>query len=129
MATPALLRFDPADLAAWTWSGLIETTDDAPAIDGRPRYNGGAHRVGPLSSPTIEVDPFDEAIASWTARTPDGTWIETRARVAVGKRWTRWYSLGVWAERASPVARHSVPAQKDDDAEVATDVLRLASPA
>lgn len=122
-----LLRFDAADLALWTWSGLTEAVDDGPEIRGRPRYNGGAHLVGTLRSPIVETEPFDEAVASWTARTPGGTWIETRVRVAFGKRWTRWYSLGVWAEAATPVARHSVPDQKDDDAEIATDVLRLSA--
>ncbi|HYY54259.1 MAG TPA: peptidase C39 family protein [Candidatus Dormibacteraeota bacterium] len=121
----ALARFDATDLAGWSWTGLSEATDER-TIEGRPMYNGGAHLVGTLRSPVLELAPFDEVVPSWTALTPPGTWLEVRARVAFVKRWTRWYSLGVWAERDEPVARHSVPGQRDADAEVATDTLRVA---
>jgi hypothetical protein len=90
-------------------------------------YNGGEHVVGSLRGPIVEADPFDEAIASWCARTPPGTWMEVRLRVSFALRWTRWYSLGVWAETTETVARHSVPEQRDEDGEVLTDVLRLAA--
>ncbi|OLC57232.1 MAG: hypothetical protein AUH85_03755 [Chloroflexi bacterium 13_1_40CM_4_68_4] len=119
-----LARFEAPELAGWSWSGLVESTDDA-FIDGKPMYNGGPHLVGTLRSPVLELDPFDDVVPSWTARTPPGTWIETRLRVSFVKRWTRWYSLGVWAEREDPVARHSVPRQHDEDAEVVTDTLCL----
>ncbi len=120
-----LHRFDAADLAAWSWSGLLESRDDAPPVLGRPMYNGGPHLVGTLRSPIVESDPFDEAVASWAATTPDGTWLEARIRASFARRWTRWYSLGVWAEQLDTVARHSLPGQRDDDGEVMTDVLRL----
>src|SRR5919204_1016612 len=121
----ALARFDATDLAGWSWTGLSEATDER-TIEGRPMYNGGAHLVGTLRSPVLELPPFDEVVPSWTALTPPGTWIEMRLRVAFMTRWTRWYSLGVWAEGDEPVARHSVPDQRDGDAEVATDTLRTA---
>lgn len=120
-------RWDAVELASWSWSGLRESRDDAPAIGGRPRYNGGEHLVGSLRGPIVEADPFDEAIASWSAQTPAGTWIEVRLRVSFARRWTRWYSLGVWAETTGTVARHSVPEQRDADGEVLTDVLRLSA--
>ncbi|TMD62065.1 MAG: peptidase C39 family protein [Chloroflexi bacterium] len=119
-----LVRFEAPDLAGWSATPLAESIDDA-VVDGGPMYNGASHLVGTLRSPVLELDPFDEVVPSWTARTPSGTWIEMRLRVSFVKRWTRWYSLGVWAERADPVARHSVPGQHDEDAEVVTDTLRI----
>ncbi len=124
-ATPH--RWDASELASWSWSGLRDSFDDAPPIKARPMYNGGAFLLGGLRGPIVESDPFDETVTSWAAQTPAGTWIEARLRASFGRRWTRWYSLGVWAETTEIVARHSVPGQRDEDAEVATDVLRLAA--
>lgn len=121
----ALSRFRATDLAGWSWSGLAETTDDQ-SLAGRPMYNGGPHLVGVMRSPVVDVEPFEEVVPSWTALTPSGTWLEVRVRVAFVKRWTRWYSLGVWAEADDPVARHSVPGQRDEDGDVITDALRVA---
>src|SRR5687768_12112842 len=66
--------------------------------NGRSYYNGGDFLVGEAVSPPVASDfEFSEAIPSWSADTPDGTWIETQMRVQVGERWTGWYSMGVWA--------------------------------
>ena len=120
-------RWDAEELASWSWSGVRESRDDAPLIGDRPMYNGGEHLVGELRGPLVDADPFAEAVASWAAETPEGTWLEARVRASVARRWTRWYSLGVWAETTATAARHSVPGQRDEDGEVATDVLRLAA--
>ena len=65
-----------------------------------------------------------EAIPSWNASTPVGTWLEVGLRARVGGRWTRWYDLGSWSSRDG-AKRHSVAGQRD----VATDTLVLAKAA
>lgn len=89
-------------------------------------YNGGTFRVGQASSGLISTaGGFSEAIASWNASTPAGTWIETLIRAHVNGRFTKSYNLGIWASGSSTVARHSVRAQGDADGFVAVDTLIL----
>ncbi|WP_164000724.1 peptidase C39 family protein [Pyxidicoccus caerfyrddinensis] len=91
-------------------------------------YNGGAFVQGEATSPIISsAFGFREAIASWEATTPTGTWVETLIRVQVSGAWTKWFSLGVWASDASPVRRHSVDSQADTVARVAIDTLLVTS--
>ncbi len=127
-------------LAAWTLAGVVlggsqlqlDPADAVSATDpygpggyyGHNFYNGGSFLVGEATSP--EVQPgfgFTEAIASWNADTPEGTWIETLISVRIGTRWTKWYSLGVWAAGTGMVARHSVPMQGDSDGYVSVDTF------
>jgi peptidase C39-like protein len=68
---------------------------------------------------------FTEAIASWNADTPAGTWIETQIRAQLAGRWTKWYNLGIWATDSSTIERHSVKLQGDGDGFVAVDTLVL----
>jgi hypothetical protein len=87
-------------------------------------YNGGAYWVGEASSPVMTAPiSFGEAVAAWNADTPQGTWMETLARVRLGERWTGWYNMGVWAAGTDAVARHSVSQQNDGDGRVAVDTL------
>jgi hypothetical protein len=87
-------------------------------------YNGGAFVQGEATSPIIpSAFAFREAIASWEATTPTGTWVETLIRVQVSGAWTKWYSLGVWASGSSTVRRHSVDSQSDTVARVSIDTL------
>ncbi|NRQ37802.1 C39 family peptidase [Nonomuraea sp. NN258] len=67
--------------------------------------------------------PATELIASWTADTPPGSWvqIETRARHAAGL--TKWYVMGRWAYGEGDIRRTSVSGQGDADASVAVDTL------
>jgi Peptidase_C39 like family len=60
---------------------------------------------------------FTELVASWSATTPRGTWIEVGAR-ARGQR--AWHVLGRWASGASARRRTSV----SGDPEVDTDIWR-----
>lgn len=98
----------------------------AGGYEGRSYYNGGDFLVGEATSPeTPTVHPFTEAIASWNAETPPGTWLEMQLSVRIGGRWTAFYSLGVWATGDDAVARHSVGRQADGDAAVEVDTLVL----
>ncbi len=62
---------------------------------------------------------FDELVASWSATTPRGTWVEVAAQ-ARGRR--SWHVLGRWA--SGPVTRHRTSVAGDP--EVDTDVWRPA---
>ena len=107
-------------------SGLANGTDTAGAYYGGNYYNGGAYQVGEAISPeTVTAFGFTEAIASWNATTPAGSWIETWIRARIAGRWTKWYSLGVWASGETHVSRHSVRLQGDTDGFVAVDTLVL----
>ena len=107
-------------------SGLTSGTDVAGAYYGGNYYNGGAYQVGEAISPVTTTSfGFTEAIASWNAATPAGSWIETWIRAQIAGRWTKWYSLGVWASGESDVSRHSVRLQGDTDGFVAVDTLVL----
>lgn len=106
-------------LAAWRGEG---TAVDAA---GRLRLDTG-RRAGEALSPVVRTGfGTREAIPSWNASTPVGTWLEVALRARVGSRWTRWYELGSWSSRDAE-KRHSVAGQRDARGHVATDTLVLA---
>lgn len=107
-------------------------TDPYPAggYYGHNFYNGAQFLVGEATSPEVTTSfAFAEAIASWNAETPAGTWVETLLRANVGGRWTKWYNMGVWAADSSTIERHSVRLQGDADGYVAIDTLVLSDKA
>jgi hypothetical protein len=68
--------------------------------------------------------PFTSLVPSWNAATPQDSWLEVDARVSGDDvHWSRWFSLGRWADSDREVHATSVPGQSGDDASVATDVL------
>lgn len=113
------LELDPQTLSAGS--------DPYPAgtYSGGNYYNGGAFFVGEATSPEMEVRfSFKNAIPSWNASTPAGTWLEIKFRAQYsGERWSKWYSLGIWASDESTIRRHSVQAQDDADGSVAADTF------
>ena len=126
--------------SGWTLRGVKHNAgslefDSATAIEGhdpyaagtyhgRNYYNGGSFFLGEATSPVITTAfEFAEAIASWNASTPAGSWIEVQFRAQYGTRWSKWYVLGIWTSDASTVARHSVNAQGDEDGSVSTDTF------
>jgi hypothetical protein len=89
-------------------------------------YTGGTYWVGEATGPATAADfDFDELIASWNAETPTGTWVEVLVRAELDGRWTKWYNLGIWASGLETIQRHSVRDQRDDDARVAVDTLKI----
>ncbi len=89
-------------------------------------YTGGSYRVGEAISPVMTTAfGFKEAIASWNAITPEGSWIEVLISARFGTRWTKDYNLGIWAADSSTISRHSVKLQGDGDGYVAVDTLVL----
>jgi Peptidase_C39 like family len=137
------VRWRAADggFAGWDLSGANITADGTLQLDpataqsgsdvaggyySRNFYNGGSFLVGEALSPVTPTRfGFFQAIASWNASTPPGTWIETKISVQIGDHWTKWYNLGVWAADYSTIKRHSVNLQGDADGFVAVDTLVL----
>jgi hypothetical protein len=129
--------------ATWSVSGaaldrdggvLLDPETALPGTDpyavrsygGRNFYNGGRHVVGEATSEVVTTPfAFSQAVPSWSADTPTGTWVEIQLRARIGNRWTRWYNLGVWTSENGAVERHSVKEQRDADGSVATDTLVL----
>ena len=99
----------------------------AGAYYGGNYYNAGVFRVGEATSPEITTAfDYKEAIASWNAVTPPGTWIEVQFSARYRERWSKWYVLGIWASDASEtstIKRHSVRSQGDSDGFVAVDTF------
>lgn len=127
-------KWSGAELSGFSGSGIVHdgtqlalnlsaaTTETDPG----GMYNGGAYKVGEATGPVLPVNfAFTEAIASWNATTPSGTWVEVLLRVQIDARWTKWYNMGVWASGTDTIQRHSVKLQGDADGYVATDTLVL----
>ena len=97
------------------------------AYNGGNYYNGGSFKVGEATSPEISTAfHYQEAIASWNASTPAGSWVEIQFRAKYGTRWSKWYILGIWASDSSDTStinRHSVRLQGDSDGFVAVDTF------
>ncbi len=100
-----------------------------PFGDGTAR----TYDVGTWTSPVVELGyPDDEAISSWNATTPTGTWVETlfRGRHADGS-WTKWYVMGRWTSGMDyahgDIHRTSLDGQNDTDARILTDTFSTRS--
>ncbi|MFI1732506.1 peptidase C39 family protein [Streptomyces acidicola] len=74
--------------------------------------------------------PSTEAIASWNARTPAGTWlqVELRGTYSDGTD-TPWYVMGRWAAGDQDIRRTSVDGQSDGKSSVWTDTFAVDAPA
>lgn len=134
---------DRGELAAFTLDEAIVAADGAleiasggghPGTDpygagnwhGGNFYNGGSYAYAIATSPVhVFRAPFDSVTPSFEATTPPGTWVHVKLEARVAGRWTKAYSLGVWAQDTATVARHSVDAQGDADGDVQTDTLVL----
>jgi peptidase C39-like protein len=112
------LQFDAATATAGTDPYAAGT------YNGGNYYNGGSFLVGEATSPVItSAFNYKEAIASWNAATPAGSWVEIQFRAQYGTRWSKWYILGIWASDYSTIRRHSVASQGDSDGLVSADTF------
>ncbi len=129
--------------SSWTLNGVSHAADGSLRLDpatassgsdpyppggylGGNFYNGGSFVVGEAMSPVVAAPiSFSEAIASWNAQTPLGSWLEVQMRARTAGHFTKYYNLGVWAADSSTVQRHSVRTQGDADGFVAVDTLIL----
>lgn len=87
------------------------------------------YHVGSWTSPVIDLGfGATGAVPSWNAKTPTGTWVETRFR---GRHddgtWTKWYVMGRWTSGMDfdrgDIHRTSVGDQGDADGTVWTDTF------
>ncbi|MDQ3704230.1 MAG: peptidase C39 family protein [Chloroflexota bacterium] len=82
--------------------------------------------MGEATGPVVTTSfSFSEAVPSWNAITPNGTWIEVLLRARTTSGWSRWYNLGVWRSGPDEAMRHSVEGQADADGYVDVDTLKL----
>jgi hypothetical protein len=74
--------------------------------------------------------PATEAIASWNAHTPAGTWlqVELKGTYSDGSA-TPWYVMGRWAAGDQDIKRTSVDDQSDGKSSISTDTLAVDDPA
>ena len=135
-------RADQGGFGQWTLNGGVKLNASgalefnaataSPGTDpfgvggynGRNDYHGGSFLVGEAISPEhLTIFNYKEAIASWNAATPAGSWVEVQFRAQYGTRWSKWYILGIWASDYSTIERHSVKLQGDSDGFVAVDTF------
>lgn len=89
--------------------------------DGRAHDYEWASWVSPVVTPGHR---FDSLVPSWNACTPADSWLEVEARASGdGSVWTRWYSLGRWAETDDEITPTTLPDQPGEQAEVCIEVL------
>ena len=135
-ADPSLpaVSFVRADLAAGAREGVTLaagalTLEPAGLPEGTYTDPYGAKATltyvyGTWTSPwTTAPFAFDELIASWTAATPAGTWIEVEAQARGAGRETKWYRLAIWASGDTDIHRRTVSGQDDRDARVSFDTI------
>lgn len=116
--------------------GALEVRSGSRTADYTDPFGDGTKRtydIGRWTSPVVELGyAGDEAVASWNARTPTGTFVETtfRGRKLDGQ-WTKWYVLGRWTSgndfAAGDIHRTSLNGQNDADAAIWTDTFSVRS--
>lgn len=90
------------------------------------RYGGRRYAFGRWTSPWVRPRfRLTEAVPSWRAETPAGTWvsIEMRGRTP-GGRLSSWDSLGNWAGHDKRFRRATLGSQTDDVTRVNVDTLQ-----
>ena len=98
--------------------------DDPYGAGGAVAYDRGRW----FSPWVVSGGAFSQLVASYTARTPVGTFIEVSARArTLSGRVSSWDSLGRWAGSDRGFHRMSLGAQSDDVTSVAVDTLRADS--
>jgi hypothetical protein len=104
-------------------TGQTSYTD--PFGDGAPVSYDTATWTSPDVRPGFDLD---ELVASWNARTPDGTWVqvEMRGTTDAGTP-SKWYVMGRWASDdpadGGALHRTSVPSQGDDVGYISIDTF------
>ncbi|MFF7975174.1 C39 family peptidase [Streptomyces sp. NPDC007905] len=70
--------------------------------------------------------PATEAIASWNAHTPDGTWLQVELQGTYSDDTaTPWYVMGRWAAGDQDIKRTSVDHQSDGKSTIWTDTFAI----
>jgi uncharacterized protein YvpB len=86
----------------------------------------GYNASGEFLSAVHEADfSFDDAVLSWGADAPAGTSLRFELRVRREGGWSGWYVMGEWG----PNGGRSISGQRDGQARVDIDILKLSTPA
>jgi hypothetical protein len=130
---------------AWTGAGLAggstagTTTSTGAVTIAQPvgtlsytdPFKGGSrdYEYATWTSPwTAPGFTLTEAVASWNADTPGGTWIQIELRgVTPGGSTTKWYVMGRWAADDAEFTRTSLGGQGDADGTVSIDTFVAAA--
>ncbi|MFJ9817002.1 peptidase C39 family protein [Streptomyces sp. NPDC101151] len=144
---PARTPARPVDYSAWTtyrdWrrgtgQGVRAVPGPRPGVEiaapaGRTDYTDphtGTTATWEYATWTAPVHrlavPATEAIASWNAHTPDGTWlqVELQGTYSDGTA-TPWYVMGRWAAGDQDIKRTSVDDQSDGRSTIWTDTFAI----
>ncbi|CAL9385584.1 peptidase C39 family protein [Streptomyces sp. enrichment culture] len=115
---------DRPGLVLATPAGTTDYTDPHTGTTASWQY-------GTWTSPAHRLAvPATEAIVSWNAHTPPGTWIRIEARVTYSDGTSGpWYVMGRWASGDQDIRRTSVDDQSDGRSTVWTDTLAIDDPA
>ena len=109
-------------LAAASLAPVLLAIPDLPSF---PRADTAkTHTFAPVDPGTEWTD----AIVSWNISDAEGAFLKIEARVLKPESTTPWYTLAIWSQDAQRGQRTSVNGQKDDEARVMTDTLRIANP-
>jgi hypothetical protein len=112
-------------------SGAITIAHTVGSTSYTDPYGGGTKTwdYARWTSPTVPVGfGASQLVASWTASTPHGSWlqVEMRGRTGAGTG-TKWYVMGRWASddpgEGGDIHRTSVPGQADDNGNVDIDTF------
>ncbi|MFE7815669.1 peptidase C39 family protein [Streptomyces sp. NPDC057433] len=99
------------------------TTEHTDPHTGRTAAWEYATWTSPVHRLTV---PATEAVVSWNARTPDGTWIQAELQgTYTDGTDTPWYVMGRWAAGDQDILRTSVDGQSDGRSTVWTDTLAV----
>jgi hypothetical protein len=111
---------------------VLDRHQQLPTMSYTDPFGDGSARTyeyGSWTSPVVQLRyADDEAISSWNAATPTGTWVETdfRGKHSDGS-WTKWYVMGRWTSGMDyadgDIHRTSLDDQGDGDGTVYTDTF------
>ncbi|MFL9681977.1 peptidase C39 family protein [Streptomyces sp. KL110A] len=102
-------------------------TDYTDPHTGRTSAWEYARWTSPAHTPEV---PATEAIASWNARTPAGTWLQVELSGTYSDgTGTPWFVMGRWASGDTDIRRTSVDDQSDGRSSVWTDTFAVDDPA
>src|SRR5262245_1981045 len=112
--------------ALFSW----DTFDSAHGWHCGPQTSANGIAAMTLLGPEqVAPAPFVEAVPSWSATTPAGSWVEVQLRARCAGCWTGFYRIAQWDSLREGSVRRSFDAQPDAGGHVATDTLILAGPA
>ncbi|MGZ8742657.1 MAG: C39 family peptidase [Nocardioides sp.] len=110
----------PAGLSLEEPVGLRTCVDPHADEPSRRTYEWAAW----LSPAVTPGHPFTTLVPSWNARTPEDSWVEVEVRTSPdGVHWSRWFSMGCWAELDDEIHPTTVADPGDPDASVSADEL------